>query len=163
MDSALHMRNEILSAKECSFQAEITADYGDEVQSFTLNCKTDLQGNLTFSVVAPEIISGLTGKIDETGGGINFDQSMLAFPLLADGQLSPVSAPWIFMHSLRSGFIHACGQDKDLYRVTIHDSFSGAPLQMELWFDNERKPVHCEIIWDGRRIITVNVSNFITL
>lgn len=163
MDSALSMRNKILSAKECSFQAEITADYGDEIQTFSLSCNTDALGNLTFTVVKPETISGISGKIDETGGGIKFDETILAFPLLADDQLSPVSAPWILMRALRSGYIASCGEADDLFRATIYDSYAEDALQLEIWFDNELKPVRGEFIWEGRRILTVVVSDFITL
>jgi len=157
------MRNKILSAAGCSFQAEITADYEDKVQVFTLSCKTDAQGNLTFSVAAPETISGISGSIDEKGGSLKFDHTMLAFPLLADGQLSPVSAPWLLMHCLRSGYIAACGQEDSLIRSTIHDSYAEDALQLEVWFDSELRPVQGEFVWDGRRILTVVVSNFLFL
>ena len=157
------MRNRILSAEGCSFQAEITADYGEKLHSFILFCKTDKQGNLSFTVEAPDSISGIAGSITETGGGLKFDTSTLAFPLLADGQLSPVSTPWILMRALRSGYIESCGQDNDLYRATIHDSYAENALQLEIWFDHAQRPVRGEFIWSGRRILTVIVSNFVTL
>ena len=159
-DNALKMRDRILAAQECRFQAEITADYGDKIQSFVLSCKSDAQGNIEFTVVAPETISGISGKIDEIGGNLQFDHAMLAFPLLADNQLSPVSAPWILMRSLRSGYIEACGSDTNLNRATIYDSYSEDALQIEVWFDDDLKPVQADIVWDGRRILTVVVSNF---
>lgn len=157
------MRNRILSAEGCSFQAEITADYGEKIQVFTLSCEMDKQGNLTFTVVAPDTISGISGSITEFGGGLKFDATTLAFPLLADGQLSPVSTPWILMRALRSGYIESCGQDDDLFRATIHDSYAENALQLEIWFNNAQQPVRGEFIWDGRRILTVVVSNFVTL
>lgn len=161
VDSAMSMRNKILSSNGCSFLAEITADYGDNTQTFTLSCEADAQGNLKFAVVLPETISGISGTIDETGGKIKFDEAMLGFPLLADGQLSPVSAPWVLIRSLRSGYIVACGADESLFRATIHDSYSDDALQLEVWFDRNLAPVRGEIIYDGRRILTVTVSNFI--
>ena len=161
LDSAILMRDHILSANECSFVAEITADYGDKIQSFTLSCTTDALGCLSFCVVAPDSISGIAGTIDDIGGKLKFDQTMLSFPLLADGQLSPVSAPWILMHTLRSGYIASCGTDKELNRATIYDSYYEDALQLEVWFDGNLTPVQGEIIWDGRRILTVTVSNFV--
>ena len=155
------MRNRILSANECSFLAEITADYGEKIQTFTLSCTVDAQGDLAFCVVSPESISGIAGIIDDKGGKLKFDQTMLSFPLLADGQLSPVSAAWILMHTLRSGYIASCGTDENLNRATIYDSYSEDALQLEVWFDGDLTPVQGEIIWDGRRILTVTVSNFV--
>lgn len=163
INQALFMRERILSAKECNFLAEITADYGDKIQTFTLSCTTDSQGNLTFTVAEPDIISGISGRFDETGGDLKFDEEMLAFPLLAEGQISPVSVPWILMRTLRSGYISACGRDGDLMRATINDSYAENALQMEIWFDDNLNPVQGEIIWEGRRILTVVVSNFVTV
>ena len=157
------MRNKMASSNGCSFLAEITADYGDHVQSFMMSCEADSRGNITFSVVSPETIFGVSGTIDETGGKLNFDEAMLGFPLLADGQLSPVSAPWVLVRALRSGYIGASGNDGALTRTTIHDSYAEDALQLEVWFDQNLVPVQGEIIYKGRRILTVTVSNFIFL
>ena len=36
LDRAMELRSRLLDASECSFRAEITADYGDKVHSFAM-------------------------------------------------------------------------------------------------------------------------------
>ena len=62
MDRAMDLRAKLL-AKGVSFDAQITADYGDKNYTFTMNCLLDTQGNLNFQVVEPEIISGVIGTV----------------------------------------------------------------------------------------------------
>ena len=60
LDRAIALRSKLLSASGCSFDAVITADYGDITYTFSLNCQGDDQGNLLFSVTAPQTIAGIS-------------------------------------------------------------------------------------------------------
>ncbi len=159
LDRAMKLRSDLL-ASGCSFDAKITADYGDEIYTFTMNCQTDTSGNLTFTVMEPESIAGITGAVSEDGGRLTFDDTALAFELLADGQLSPVSGPWVLMRTLRSGYVTACGLDGAQIRVSIDDSYEADALHLDIWLDEKDLPQRGEILWDGRRILTVEVGNF---
>lgn len=158
MDRALDLRQKI-QQNECSFQAEITADYGDTVYAFTMDCQTDSLGNLSFTVIAPESIKGITGTIDATGGNLTFDETMLAFELLADGQITPVSAPWLLMRTLRGGYIRASSITDTGFKLIINDSYEEDSLQLDIWLE-EDLPTAAEILWQGRRVVSMNVKNF---
>ena len=93
----MSLRQRVLKADCLRFQSEITADYGDTLSVFTLDCQASSQGDVTFQVLAPESIAGIAGTIQAGKGALTFDGTALFFPLLADGQLSPVSAPWLFL------------------------------------------------------------------
>lgn len=160
MDRVLALRAKVLQGNSCSFEAVITADYGDEIQQFTLNCQFDERGSVSFEVRAPENIAGITGKIDAEGGKLTFDDQLLVFELLADGQLSPVSSPWVFMKALRGGYITACGRDGDYLLASINDSYDDDALQLDIWLDGENVPVRAEILWRGRRFLSMEVKNF---
>lgn len=160
MDRVLALRAKLLQSKGCSFDAVITADYGDAIHRFTLACQSDEKGTLTFTVSAPENIAGITGRVDGEGGKLTFDDQLLAFPLLADGQVSPVSGPWIFVKTLRSGYITACGGDGDFLLTTIDDSFADDALQLDIWLTGEDVPVRAEILWRNRRFLSLEVKNF---
>ena len=160
LDRAMEFRSQILKAESCCFKAEITADYGDKLQIFSVACEGDGQGNLGFTVISPEEISGISGTIVENIGNLSFGDTALSFPLLADGHLSPVSAPWVFLQTLRSGYITSAGMDEELLRVTIHDSYAEDALVLDVWFDVQNVPVRGEILYDGRRILSLNVGNF---
>ncbi|MBQ8769110.1 MAG: hypothetical protein IJZ15_05655 [Oscillospiraceae bacterium] len=159
MDRAMNLRAKLLS-KAVSFDAQITADYGDKTYSFTMNCKADTQGNLTFTVIEPELISGITGTVSATGGKLKFDDVALAFDLMADEQFSPVSGPWLLMKTLRSGYLTSCTEEGDAFRVSIDDSYNDDALHMDIWLSGEDVPIRGEIMWQGRRLLTIGVKNF---
>ena len=160
LDQAMALRAKLLGSSGCSFDGIITADYGDKLQEFKVFCQTDSSGNMTFTVKEPQSISGITGKMDAKGGAITFNDKALAFPLLADGQVTPVSAPWILMKTLTGGYVASCGRDEDFIRVTIHDSYEADALVTDIWLDGENLPVRGEILYRDRRILTVQIENF---
>jgi hypothetical protein len=160
IDGAMTVRNRLLQAEGCQFLAKITADYGDTVYVFTLNCSVDNSGTLHFSVVAPDSISGITGTMSQAGGKLTFDDKALAFEPLADGQLSPVSAPWIMINTLRSGYIRTCADMENGHKFQIDDSYAEEALQLDIWTNRENVPYRCEILWQGRRYLTIDVESF---
>jgi hypothetical protein len=117
MDEALALRSAILKAKTCEFSIQITADYGDMVYSFSMDCVADERGNVGFTVTKPETIAGITGNLTADGGNLTFDDTVLAIPMLTDDQITPVSAPWILMQTLRGGYITSCDKGRVTYRT----------------------------------------------
>ena len=159
LDRAMALRAKLLTAG-VSFDAQITADYGDEIHTFCVYCEGDSQGNLGFRITAPETIADITGRIDAGEGKLTYQDTVLAFPLLAEEQLSPVSAPWIFYTTLRGGYLTSAGIEEDLLRLTIDDSYGEDALTVDIWLDNTDCPVRGEILYDGRRILTLDIENF---
>ena len=159
LERVMDLRADLLAA-DCGFHAVITADYGDEVHTFSLDCTFDTAGNLAFTVTEPESIAGITGTVSREGGALSFDGNVLAFPLLADDQFSPVSAPWVLMQTLRGGYVTACGEDDGRIRATIRDTYEDDALQLDIWLDEMGLPGEGEIFWDGRRVLTMKVENF---
>ena len=81
------------------------------------------------------------------------------FSLLADEQVSPVSAPWLLMKTLRSGYLTSCNQEEEFLRLTVNDSYEEDALTLDIWL-KEEAPVRGEILFRGKRILTVEVSDF---
>ena len=160
LERGLQLRDRLLSAG-CSFDADITADYGDNLHTFSMNCRTDANGDLSFTVTAPESISGITGTVTREGGHLTFDDAALYFDLLTDDLISPISAPWILVKTLRGGYLRTAGMDEDLLRLTIDDSYEEDALMLDIWLDEQDIPIRGEILWDGRRILTLDVANFV--
>ena len=159
LDRAMALRTRLLTSS-VSFDAEITADYGDELHTFSVFCEGDSQGNLGFRVTAPETIADITGRIEAGEGKLTFRDTVLAFPLLAEDQLSPVSAPWIFYTTLRGGYLTSAGMEEELLRLTIDDSYEDDALTLDIWLDETDTPIRAEILFDGRRILTLVIKNF---
>ena len=152
---------ERLSREGCQFQAGVEADFGEMTYSFLMDCQVDSQGPLSFKVVSPETIADITGVISAGKGTLTFDGTLLAFPLLADGEISPVSAPWLLMHTLRGGYLHAAGKEEEGLRLTVYDSYEEDALCLDIWLNEENIPTFAEVLWQGRRILSIRVENFV--
>lgn len=160
MEQAIIFRQKLISSEQCSFNCVIYADYGDIIHSFSVNCEFDSQGTMNFQVTEPETISGITGIIRSEGGELTFDGNALAFPLLADGYLSPISAPWVFMKAFRGGYMDSCTQQADGYLLMLSDSYEENPLLLEIITDSDFIPKNVQMIWQGRRILSLDVKDF---
>lgn len=159
LEQAMGFRDSLLSGNGSSFSAKVTADYGDELQEFTMDCRGDARGNVEFRVTSPETIADITGTISEAGGALTFDDTALHFDLMAEDTLSPVSAPWIFLKTLRSGYIVSACYEDELLRLSIDDSYDDDALRLDIWMQ-ELIPVRAEILHEGMRILTLDVKDF---
>ena len=108
----------------------------------------------------PENISGISGTISQNSGKLTFDDQVLAFDILADGLVSPVSGPWVLMETLRGGYLTSCSQEGENLRVAIDDSYAEKALHLEVLLDRDDIPGQCEIYWQGRRLLSMAVKNF---
>jgi len=159
--AAMKFRDALLSAQDCGFQAKVTADYGDSVNSFSMDCRGDSSGNLAFEITEPRSIAGIKGSISDQGGNISFKDQALYFPLLTDDQLTPATAPWIFLKTLRSGCITAVCQEEELLHITVDDSYEEDALTLDVWVREKNCPIRADVLYDGRRILTIEVENFV--
>ena len=160
LDRVMALRAKLLGCSQCSFDAMVTADYGDELYTFGMHCTADNTGDLKFRVTVPETIAGITGTFTGEKGLLTFEDFALEFPRLTDDQITPVSGPWIFMKTLLGGYLTSCGPDGEDLLVTIHDSYAEDALTLEIWLDSGDVPIRGEILYDGRRIVTMDIENF---
>ena len=160
LDQAMELRAQMLAAQGCSFEAVITADYSDKTYTFSVDYISDSKGNVTFEVREPETITGITGSIAAEGGKLTFDDKALAFELLADGQVTPVSAGYLLVKTLRSGYVRSCGTDGDQIELMIDDSYQADALHLDIRLTRENVPVSAEILYKDRRFLSLEVKNF---
>lgn len=160
MEEALHFRSALLQAQGCSFQTEITADYGEVLYEFSMDCRADRHGTVSFSVTGPETIAGITGTVSETKGELTFDDTALQFELMAEGTLSPVSAPWLLIRTLRSGCITSVCEEGGMLRLSVDDSYADDALRLDIWLDEENRVTRAEVLQQGVRILTLRVASF---
>ena len=160
LDLAMTLRSQLQQADGCSFVAQITADYQDEIQSFSLQCRSDRLGKVEFCVLAPDLIEGITGYISADDAALTFEDTVLVFSPLADGQIAPVVAPWLVLRSLKSGYLSATSADNDGYRIHIDDVYFGESVRIQVQISSNNLPVAAEIYWQGRRILSIQIQNF---
>ena len=160
LERGMELRSKTLKAESVEFETDITADYGDKVHRFSLKCQGTADGTVFFAVTAPESIAGITGKISGDKGILTFDDVVLSMDLLTDDQLSPIGAPWVFLKTLRSGYLRGAGMEGELLRLTIQDSYEENSLQLDIWLAEEDTPIRTEILCDGKRILSMDVRSF---
>lgn len=159
LDAAMELRQKLLTGN-CSFTADITADFGDELYCFRMDCNVDSCGNMIFSVVEPASIAGITGTISADDAKLTFDETVLSFPALAGGRLVPVIGPWVFMNTLRSGYLSGCGKEGDGLCILADDSYDDNSLQLNILTDAAAVPYQADIFWNQQRILFLQISNF---
>lgn len=159
MDRALALRAAFLKAETVTFDAQITADYQDRLYTFGMECATDAEGSVTFSVSEPEGIAGVTGTVSAGTGQLTFDGMALDFGLLAQGRISPISGSWIVMQCIRSGYIESFCEEKGLFTISVRDCFEEDALCTEICFDSDDTLCSAEISYGGRRMLSVVFSN----
>ena len=149
-----------LQDKNMHFSAEITADYGDVYYTFSMDCDVNKDSSVQFEVTKPDTICGIGGHISAVGGDLTFEDIILAFETMAEGRITPVSAPWVMMKALRSGFLIGCTKEEDLLRIAVEDSYEDKAMRLDIWVDEEGYPVASDIYWDGRRLLSLTITNF---
>ena len=159
LEGAIAFRDRLLDASECGFKAHITADYGTELDTFTMTVISDSEGNVAFEVLEPDVISGITGTVTRAGGALTFDDTILGFPMLAEGRLAPVSAPWVLIRALRSGYISSVGREGELWHLAVLDSYEEDALLLDVWFDSDWQPVHSEFLYKNEKILTLALED----
>ena len=155
----MELRAKLLKAEEVCFRTDICADYGDTLDLFSMECSADAEGNVTFTVTSPESIRGITGMTSAEKGKLTFEDTALYFPLLAQGRLSPVSAPWVLMKTLRSGYLRAAGREGTGIRLTFDDSYEENALQLDIWLNEENLPDRAEVLCEGRLIVSMEIAD----
>jgi hypothetical protein len=159
MEAALDLRSRCLASPNVRFRAEIRADYITGFEEFTLDCETSPDGTVVFRVLSPEEIADICGTVRRDEGTVEFDGAVLAYPLMAQGRLSPLGGPWVVMKAIRSGCILAAGREGEMIHVTIDDSYDDHALTVDLWLE-EGELEEAEIAWEGRRCISMTFDDF---
>ena len=156
----MQLRSQMLQAEKCAFSVQVTADYSDFLHSFSMDCTADKEGNVHFTVTAPETIAGISGNLKAAGGQLVFEETALHFPLTAEDRFSPVSVPWILVRTIRSGYLTSACRENDCVRLTFDDTYEEDALHLDIWLNEHNLPDHADILHDGRRIMRVSVRNF---
>ena len=65
--------------------------------------------------------------------------------------------------SQHPGYMHACGKTEQGIRMTVFDSYDEDALQLDIWTDQQCVPNFAEILWKGKRILSLKIDNFLIL
>ena len=130
---------ERLAGAEClSFTANLRAEYEHKTARFTLSYYEDSDGGKV-TVLAPQLIAGVTARIEPGSTSLEYDGVCLGTGELDDFGLSPMSALPMLMLELQS-----CDE-----------------LVCTVWFDGETMtPRQAELASDGRVKVFLEISDW---
>lgn len=159
---AVAIRGEYLAMTGYSLQAQVNADYGQRVYDFTLSVTSDGK-ETTVTVREPEMLSGVTARINGEEGVLEYDGLSLETGFLDGNSLSPVGALPVLMEAVRSQYMAGCTLADGMLEVYCADPEQrpGTGQEVKLWFDAQTHALTGgEISQDGRRVIDCQITEF---
>ena len=137
--------------------ADVTADLGEETFSFTAECTVSTE-SAVIKIVSPDIIAGVTARIGRDGAGLEFDGLILDLGSLAEGGYGPLGALDLLLRTLLSGPVTESFEQDGMLAVQSYADESSYAL---IWYGEEDlKPVHAELITNGREVLSCRISDF---
>ena len=161
---ALNMRGQYLSDTPCSMVAELTADYGQRVYTFTVSADVT-QEEMTLTIQEPDLLSGITAHLTEDSSSLVYDGLVLELGELDVDGLSPMEAIPALFESIRGDYMAECILNEEDATLTIHytdpDQQQETGRETTVVFETETGAIkQGEINVDGRRVITLTCQEF---
>ena len=123
-----------LDGEEClSFTANVRAEYENKTARFTLSYYEDSDGGKV-TVLAPQLIAGVTARIEPGSTSLEYDGVCLGTGELDDFGLSPMSALPMLVQALREGGMNIGWSEGGF---TVLELQSCDELVCTVWFDGE--------------------------
>ena len=144
----------------CSFQAEITADFGDTVNLFSLSCTHTPDGGTQMRLTAPQTLAGITAQVTDAEGKLVFDGAEAVFGTLEGLGLSPMAAPELLAQAWQSGYISYTGMENGCLHVTYLCGYGEDEYRADVWFENDM-PLRAELSCNGFAAVQIEVTDFI--
>jgi hypothetical protein len=64
------------------------------------------------------------------------------------------------LRALRGGYVSACCEEAGALRITVSDSYGDNALCLDVWLNSQDLPKRADILWDGKRILSMELANF---
>lgn len=162
-DLALVIQKEFSRMTGCSCHLDLSADYGDKVFDCALDVTYDTAAGAELKLVEPEIARGVTARIARGEASLSYGTFSLDIgPLTGEG-LSPLEAVPALWSQIARGYIDAAELEEGTLAVTYRrgDDPPGVGLESQVTFDAQSHvPLTGELYSDGKRVVTVAVSDF---
>lgn len=151
-------RTSLTEAGGCTFETQVTADYGTYIRQFTLTCLAG-EGEARLTVEAPEYASGITATVSGEDAAVQFSDTVLGLEQFTSREISPMAAPYILSQAWEKGYISETGMDGELEQVTYLLGYGMEQLTVTTNFQGQIP----ETVWisDGKNdLITCEITEF---
>lgn len=160
MQKALDLRSSLLSRQTYSFSLDVTADFDETVFCFSVDCLAKPDG-VQMTLTAPETISGIKAYCADDGPGVLFDDTRVSLGELAEGNLTPLEAPYLLRKAMEKEYIQCTGPDADRLRITYLLGYGDREITLDVWLDeNTNVPVYAEFTYEGRSVVRADITSF---
>ena len=140
-----------------SFQSRLRAEYPDKTVSFTLNFSRDGERD-TVTVIAPELIAGLSAHVERDGSSLEFDGMILDTGPLDESGLSPMAALPALVDTLANGHLDSTWEDQG---ETVVQLIADDTLSVRVWFrPDSMTPTYAELLSGEDITILCEIENW---
>lgn len=161
VQEALSFRTALLGAEQCSFTAQVTADYEDRSYTFGLDCVySPREDRAEMTVTEPEAIAGITATADGESASVAFEGTALELGALANNNTAPLQLPQLLGQAWSSGYIVSQTKADEGFQVTYQVGYEPEELTVCTGFDEGQLPVWAEVYDDGYCILRAELSSF---
>lgn len=162
VQEALNFRTSLLAADNCTFTADVTADYGERVGNFTLECTYSPSTNAAeLTVTAPDFIAGISAAVDGEEADVTFEDVSLELGTLAGGQVAPLQLPQLLGDAWTYSYVESQSEEGDGFLVTYRSGYDQDELLVFTRFDSAMTPVQAEVYCDGVCVLTAALSEYV--
>lgn len=161
VQEALNFRTDLLAAEQCSFAAQVTADYGERTYTFGMDCTYEPRADRAdMTVTEPESIAGIAASVEGESGTVSFDGTALELGTLAEGKTSPMALPQLLGQAWSSGYIVSQTAEDDGFLATYQVGYEEEQLTVYTSFDESGVPVWAEVYEDGVCVLQAELTDF---
>ena len=161
------IRGEYLSMAGWTGQVEVTAHYQRQVFAFTLDVDWSREGESVLTVVSPRLLAGITARIQDGEGTLEYDGAGLSIGALDADGLTPVAAVPAVMEQMGTGYIARCdwqgeGEERQLYlQCRDPERPEQEGTHYELWLDPSSHALEqAEVSVDGTLRMALTFLDF---
>ena len=141
------------TAERISFHAEITAHWEDSSASFGADVAR-AGGETHITLTAPETVSGIVVRAKDGETAVEFDGVILSLDAGRSETLSPCGAPQRMLAALTQGTMEYCASSSAAFAGPDGESAT-------LWRDETGALTGAEITRDGRKILTLEITDWV--
>lgn len=164
---ALDIRGEYLAMEGCSAELAVTADYGQRVYEYGLALEYHREGECVLTVISPEAVAGVTARLKDGSGSLEYDGVWVETGPLDESGMSPMDAVPVLLEYATEGFIAECAMEDwdqgQVLRVICRDleAQAGTGRECSLWFDPDSHALlRGELSQDGYTVIQCVFADF---
>lgn len=160
MQQALQLRTELLQAGGCRYAADVSVNYDDVRFDFSLDCVCGADGAARMTIRAPQTLAGIAAELSASSARVEFEDTAVAFGLMADGNLAPMQLPQLLVRALCADYIEAAGREGDAVRVTYLHGYDEKELTVDVWLSGALMPDYAEVSYQGQMLAAMTITDF---